>query len=85
MLFVPAGGVCTITPSQAAELVGQISPRIVIPIHYATVELTAVELGPLDAFLSEMGLIEVTRETTVNITPSSLPRDLRLVVLDRSS
>ena len=85
VLFVPAGGVCTITPSQAAELVGQISPRIVIPIHYSTGELTAVELGPLDAFLSEMGLIEVTRETTVNITPSSLPRDLTLVVLDRSS
>ena len=85
VLFVPAGGVCTITPWQAAEVVGQLSPRIVIPIHYATGELTAVELGPLDAFLSEMGLIEVAREAVVSVTPTSLPRDLRLVILDRGA
>ena len=63
----------------------QISPRIVIPVHYATGELTTVEVGPLDPFLSEIGLIEVTREATVNVAPSSLPRDLRLIILNRSA
>ena len=84
VLFVPAGGVCTISPSQAADLVGQLAPRIVIPIHYATGELTAAPLGPLDAFLAEMGLIEVSHRATLEVAPSSLPRDLTVVVLARS-
>ena len=84
VLFVPAGGGCTISPSQAVELVGQLTPRIVIPIHYATGELTAASLGPLDAFLADMGLIEVSHQTTLEVAPSSLPRDITLVVLDRS-
>ena len=84
VLLVPAGGGCTVTTSQAADLVGQLAPRIVIPMHYASGQLTTVELGPLDPFLSDMGLIEVAREKKVNVTLSTLPRDLRVVILDRA-
>ena len=82
ILFVPAGGACTLATSRAAELVNLLSPRIVIPIHYRLDGLK-VELGPVEAFLVDMGLTEVIRESRVTVTPSSLPRDLRIVILER--
>ena len=84
LLFVPAGGACTVTTSQAAELVNLLSPRIVVPIHYH-IEGVAVELGPLEAFLEELGLTEVTNEPKLTVTSSNLPRDQQVVVLDRAS
>ena len=84
VLFVPAGGICTIDTAQAAELVNLMDPRIVIPIHYKLDGLK-IELGPIEAFLADMGITEVTRQDKINVTPSNLPRDLRVVVLDHVS
>lgn len=36
VLFIPVGGVFTIDGAAAAEIVGQLSPRFVIPIHFKT-------------------------------------------------
>ena len=80
ILFVPAGGVCTISAAQAAELVNLIGPRIVIPLHYRT-EHVAVELEPLDGILGELGISEVAPQAKLNVTSSNLPRELRVVVL----
>ena len=80
VLFVPAGGTCTISTARAAELANLIGPRIVIPLHYRT-EGVKVELEPLDGFLSEMGVTEVNSQPRLNLTSSSLPRDRRVDVL----
>lgn len=84
ILFVPAGGVCTIATSSAAELVNLVDPRIVIPLHYRT-EAVKVELQPLDAFLGDMGVTEPVRTSRIDVTASNLPQDLRVVALDRAS
>ena len=34
VLLIPVGGFYTIGPAQAAEIVRQLSPRVVIPMHY---------------------------------------------------
>ena len=34
VLLVPVGGETTLTPTEAAEVVAQIGPKIVIPMHY---------------------------------------------------
>jgi len=84
VLFVPAGGVCTIDPARAAELVNLIGPKIVVPMHFQT---EGVELGiqPLDAFLAHMGADERSRAPRLNVTDSNLPRDLRVVDLERTT
>ena len=35
--FVPIGGTFTMTYSEAAELINEIKPQVVVPIHYGTI------------------------------------------------
>lgn len=84
VLFVPAGGVCTVSTAQVAELVNLISPRIVIPVHY-WVGGVSVELEPLDGFLAEMGVAEAAPVARLNVAPTNLPREQRVVVLQREA
>ena len=80
VLFVPAGGTCTIDAATAAELVSLIRPRIVVPIHYRMEGLSS-ELEPLDAFLAALGVSDVSTQPRLSVTPSNLPSELRVVVL----
>lgn len=54
VLLVPVGGGNSLDAAGAAEVVRQIEPRVVVPMHYA---LPAVkkELDGVDRFLKEMG------------------------------
>ena len=80
ILFVPAGGACTVSSTQVAEMINLIRPRIVVPIHYR-VEGVAVELEPLDGFLAELGISEANPQAKLSVTSSNLPRELSVVVL----
>ena len=84
VLFVPAGGTCTIGPDQAAELVNLIGARIVVPLHYRSQE-TTVELGLLEAFLTEMGVSDVEPQRGLIVSATSLPREPQVVVLQRAA
>lgn len=53
VLLLPVGGVFTIDGRQASQIVRQVSPRIVVPIHYKTPPLT-IDLQPVDSFLEAM-------------------------------
>ena len=39
VLFVPVGGGETISPAEASNVIAQLEPRIVVPIHYAASQL----------------------------------------------
>ena len=84
VLIVPAGGGRTIEPAAAADLVNAISPRIVIPVHYATEEVSA-ELQPVDTFLGQIGVSEVAPQPRLNVTATNLPKDQRVVLLQRTA
>jgi len=81
ILFVPVGGVYTIGPRLAAEVVGQIQPKIVIPMHYQVPGLS-FQLAPVDDFLKEMG-VEVKPVEKLVISPDKLPEEREVVVLRR--
>lgn len=81
VLLVPAGGQFTIAPAEAAEVVSQVSPRIVIPMHYA-VDGGSTDLLPVDRFLHEMGAADAARQPKASVTPSSLPDETQVVLLD---
>lgn len=80
ILLVPVGGVYTVDAAGANEVVSQLEPKVVIPMHYKVPGLK-YELGSLDDFLKEIGL-EPTRDTKFTIVPSSLPETMQLVLLD---
>ncbi|MDY6911147.1 MAG: MBL fold metallo-hydrolase [Chloroflexota bacterium] len=81
VLLVPVGGVSTLDATAAMEMVNLIDPKIVIPMHYKT-DASAAELEPVDKFLKEMGVKEVSPMPKLTINKSSLPLDTQVIVLD---
>jgi L-ascorbate metabolism protein UlaG (beta-lactamase superfamily) len=54
VVFLPVGGGPTIAPNLAAALVGELRPRLVVPMHYRTPDGLDF-LEPPDAFLAALG------------------------------
>ncbi len=81
VLLIPVGGSNTINASQAAEVVSQIEPRIVIPMHFKT-EVTTLPLEPVTKFLREMGVAEPVAQPKLTVNKGSLPEETTLVLLD---
>jgi L-ascorbate metabolism protein UlaG (beta-lactamase superfamily) len=85
VLFVPVGGGETIGPVEANNVIGQIEPRIVIPMHYASAQLSfEYDLAPLEKFTHERGLKDLVPEEKIAITAANLPpegEETRVVIL----
>jgi L-ascorbate metabolism protein UlaG (beta-lactamase superfamily) len=80
VLLVPVGGLYTISPAQAAEVVSQLEPRIVIPMHFKTKAYSG-KLEALDKFLKEMGLKSADEQEGLKVTKGSVPEETQVVVL----
>jgi L-ascorbate metabolism protein UlaG (beta-lactamase superfamily) len=80
-LLVPVGGGGALDADKAAEVIAQLEPRIIIPMHYQT-QYTTLKLDPLARFLKEMGAVEHEPQESVRITRSQLPEEPQLVVLE---
>jgi L-ascorbate metabolism protein UlaG (beta-lactamase superfamily) len=80
ILFLPAGEVSTIPIDTAVEIVRQLEPPIVIPMHYKTEAFTG-NLGLVDKFLDKMRIRELEAKPRLSITSSSLPTTTQTVVL----
>ena len=81
VLLVPAGGGCTVGASQAAEIARNLEPRIVVPMHYKPKGLPG-PLGDGGPFLRELGLREAEPQARLNVTATTLPAEMRVVVLE---
>lgn len=81
VLLVPVGGNTTLTPTRATEVISQIEPKIVVPMHYSTGR-ESVELGTLEAFAKEMGLKEWTAEDKLAVKAADLDETTRTVILE---
>ena len=80
VLLIPVGGKYTIDAKKAVEVISQIEPRIVIPMHYKTKDLK-YDLDPIDKFVKELGLTP-TYEEKLKISKKDLPQeDMELVIL----
>lgn len=81
VLLLPVGGHCTIAAAQAAEVVSQIEPKLIIPMHYAT-ELSKVPLDSVDGFCREMGVETLTPQPRMSVTRTGLPEEPTVVLLE---
>jgi len=80
ILLIPVGGKYTIDAKRAVEVISQIEPRIVIPMHYKVKGL-ALELDGVEKFIKEIGLTP-TYEEKLKISKKDLPQeDMELVIL----
>jgi hypothetical protein len=54
VLFVPVGGDGALTPKAVGQIIHDIEPKIVIPMHYA-ITGTSIEAGAAEVFCAEVG------------------------------
>lgn len=80
VLMVPAGGKDIITPQQAAEIVGQLEPKVVIPMQYAT-EQGDRDLGSLEAFCKALGVAQPEAIDKLSLRSSDLGETMRIITL----
>jgi L-ascorbate metabolism protein UlaG (beta-lactamase superfamily) len=81
ILLVPVGGRTAINATQAAEVVRQLEPRYVIPMHYAIPGLK-VELDPIERFLKEMGVATAEPLPKLSVQASSGEYETKVIVLE---
>lgn len=82
ILMIPVGGTFTIDGHEAAKVIGQIEPKIIVPMHYALPKLK-VEVDGVEKFLKAMGKNSVAPTDKLTIKSSALPKDgmMEIVVL----
>jgi L-ascorbate metabolism protein UlaG (beta-lactamase superfamily) len=82
VLLVPVGGRSAMNAAQAAEVVRQLEPRYVVPMHYAIPGLK-LQLDPIDRFLKEMGVAASEPQPKLSVQKSSVAEyETKVVVLE---
>ncbi len=79
LLLIPIGGHSTLNVAQAAEVISQVEPRIIIPMHYSLRDAS----NPLDKFCREMGVEILNTQPKLAVTRNSLPAETQVVVLSQ--
>jgi L-ascorbate metabolism protein UlaG (beta-lactamase superfamily) len=83
ILMIPVGGKYTINYKEAVEIVSQIEPKIVIPMHYKVKDLT-IDIEGAEKFVKELGLTP-EKVDKFKITKKTLPmEETKLVMFELS-
>ena len=74
ILFIPVGGKYTIDAKTASEIVKEIDPKIIIPMHYK-IEGLNVDIDTHQNFLKEVGIKSEDVGSSWKVNEKSLPVD----------
>ena len=88
VLMIPVGGVFTIGPKEAVDIISQIEPQIILPMHYRTPGINEKVFGKLAAledFLKELGVGTFEKLDKLSLSKDKLPEETKVVVLERKS
>jgi L-ascorbate metabolism protein UlaG (beta-lactamase superfamily) len=81
VLMVPVGGISTISASKAAEIVRQLEPKFVLPMHYK-IPVINRELEPVDRFLKEIGAHDIAPQAKLSLSKTNLPISTQVFLLE---
>ncbi|GLI20070.1 MBL fold metallo-hydrolase [Tepidanaerobacter syntrophicus] len=81
VLLIPIGGTFTVNAEGALAVIDQISPKIVIPMHYKT-PAVSMPIDPVDKFVEKIGNAERIDSNTIEITPETLGDERRVIILN---
>ncbi|MFQ5863401.1 MAG: MBL fold metallo-hydrolase [Candidatus Brocadiales bacterium] len=80
ILFIPTGGVSTIDYEEAAAVVGQLKPRITIPMHFKTAACKFT-LFRANRFIRGKNNTQIISGNTLVVSKDTLPNKPKIVVL----
>ncbi|MFH1225710.1 MAG: MBL fold metallo-hydrolase [bacterium] len=82
VLLVPVGGVASLNAKQAVEVINQLEPRIVIPMHYDLPEFKMkVKFDGVDKFCREIGICKTEAVDKLKVVKKELPQEKTEVVV----
>ncbi|MBI2338534.1 MBL fold metallo-hydrolase [Candidatus Daviesbacteria bacterium] len=84
ILLIPVGSIYTIDAKAASDIVSQLEPKIIIPMHYK-IDGLKFELEGVENFLKEMGAENVVPQQKLSITKEKLPEEPQVILLAKSS
>lgn len=82
VLLIPVGSVYTISGKDAGDIIAQIEPKIIIPMHYK-IDGLKFDLEPVDVFLSAMGKEKLEPAPKLSISKERLPEEQEIVLLQK--
>lgn len=80
VLFIPVGSVYTISGKDAPDIISQIDPKIIIPIHYKLDGLK-FPLEDVSVFLTAMGREKIEPAPKLSVSRDKLPEEPEVVLL----
>jgi len=80
ILMIPVGGIYTLNPEDVPDLINQIEPKIVIPMHYKISGL-AIKLEGIEPFLKEMGISKFQAVDKLTVKKKELPEEETQVIV----
>lgn len=85
ILFIPVGGKSTIDANSAVELVKELEPAIIIPMHFRTAkhdQKMFADFAPVDDFLKKIGADNTVPLPKLSIKKEDLGEEMKVIVLD---
>ncbi|MDD3852654.1 MAG: MBL fold metallo-hydrolase [Syntrophomonadaceae bacterium] len=79
ILFTPVGGKFTLDAEAAFQIIQQLNPKIVIPMHFQTPHLS-FKLAPAEAFICKFN--QVIKLPFLEINRGEITKSLQIIVLD---
>jgi len=80
ILMIPVGGYYTIDAAKALKVIGQLKPRVVIPMHYPTPASKVAVLSGIGPFIKGQRNL-VRQKGALTISPQNLPKETTVYVL----
>jgi L-ascorbate metabolism protein UlaG (beta-lactamase superfamily) len=81
VLLLPVGGGSTINAPIASEVIRQLEPKAVVPMHYKTTAIKRT-LDSVDVFLKEMGMGQIESRPKISLSKSNLPLSTQIFLLN---
>ena len=82
VLLIPVGGVYTIDGREAPDIIAQLEPKIIVPMHYK-IEGLKFNLNALSDFLKAMGKENVQALPKLAVSRERLGEEPEVVVLEK--
>jgi L-ascorbate metabolism protein UlaG (beta-lactamase superfamily) len=84
VLMIPVGGYYTIDAKTADRVVQQLSPRVVLPMHYKTKALSPSNpISGVEPFISGKKNVKHVKGDTLVLSSKNLPKETVIYVFDR--
>jgi L-ascorbate metabolism protein UlaG (beta-lactamase superfamily) len=80
ILMVPVGGNYTVGPKEASEIIAQIEPRLIIPMHYKLPKLK-LDIEGVEKFLKVMGDEKKEPQKKLKVSQKDLPKEESEIVV----